>query len=62
MDLRRQEETERDAFIDECLSDMTIRDQIAIVSRKYRNEMQVLIKAWHGIGNLRNPGILSVTL
>ena len=41
MDLRRQEETERDAFMDECLSDLTLRNQISIVSRKYKNEIQV---------------------
>lgn len=41
MDLRRQEETERDAFIDECLSDVSIRDQMSIVTRKYKNKMKV---------------------
>ncbi|EDO27261.1 predicted protein, partial [Nematostella vectensis] len=42
MDLRMQEGTERDIFLEECLSDLTIRDQLSVISRKYKNQVQVL--------------------
>lgn len=42
IDLDRQENTERDLFLEECISDPTLRDQMALVFQKYKNKAQVL--------------------
>ena len=47
MDLESEENAEKDEFFEECLSDPTLRDQISILTRKYKNKMQV------SEGNLR---------
>ena len=41
MDLESEENAEKDEFFEEFLSDPTLRDQISILTRKYKNKMQV---------------------
>ena len=44
MDLESEETAERDEFFEECLSDPTLRDQMSILTRKFRNKSQVMIE------------------
>ena len=44
MDLESEENAEKDEFFEECLSDPTLRDQISILTRKFKNKMQVNYK------------------
>ena len=39
MDLESEENAEKDEFFEECLSDPTLRDQISILTRKYKNKI-----------------------
>ena len=41
MDLESEENTEKDEFFEECLNDPTLRDQMSILTRKYKNKTQV---------------------
>lgn len=41
MDLESEENAEKDEFFEECLSDPTLRDQMSILTRKFKNKMQV---------------------
>ena len=41
MDLESEESAEKDEFFVECLSDPTLRDQMSILTRKFKNKMQV---------------------
>ena len=41
MDLESEENVEKDEFFEECLNDPTLRDQMSILTRKYRNKSQV---------------------
>ena len=41
MDLESEENAEKDEFFVECLSDPTLRDQMSILTRKFKNKMQV---------------------
>ena len=41
MDLESEENVEKDEFFEECLSDPTLRDQMSILTRKFKNKMQV---------------------
>ena len=41
MDLESEENTEKDEFFVECFSDPTLRDQMSILTRKFKNKMQV---------------------
>lgn len=40
MDLRREEEEDKDAFFAECTQDMTIRDQLSILQRSFQTRNQ----------------------
>ena len=42
MDLESEENVEKDEFFEECLSDPTLRDQMSILTRKFKNKMQVI--------------------
>ena len=42
MDLESEENVEKDEFFEECLSDRTLRDQMSILTRKFKNKMQVI--------------------
>jgi len=42
MDLESEENVEKDEFFEECLSDPTLRDQMSILTRKFKNKMQVV--------------------
>lgn len=42
MDLESEESTEKDEFFEECLNDPTLRDQMSILTRKFRNKTQVV--------------------
>ena len=44
MDLESEETAERDEFFEECLNDPTLRDQMSILTRKFRNKSQVMIE------------------
>lgn len=44
MDLESEETAERDEFFEECLNDPTLRDQMSILTRKFRNKTQVVIE------------------
>jgi hypothetical protein len=41
MDLRREEEIEKDVFLMECTQDVTIRDQMSILQRSFQTRNQV---------------------
>lgn len=41
MDLESEENAEKDEFFEECLNDPTLRDQLSIMTRKFRNKTQV---------------------
>ena len=41
MDLRREEEIEKDVFLMECAQDVTIRDQMSILQRSFQTRNQV---------------------
>ena len=41
MDLESEENAEKDEFFEECLSDPTLRDQMSILTRKFKTKMQV---------------------
>ena len=41
MDLESEENAEKDEFFEECLNDPTLRDQMSILTRKFRNKSQV---------------------
>lgn len=41
MDLESEENAEKDEFFVEFLSDPTLRDQMSILTRKFKNKMQV---------------------
>ena len=41
MELERQENAEKDEFFEECLIDPTLRDQMSLLTRKFKNESQV---------------------
>ena len=42
MDLESEENAEKDEFFEECLNDPTLRDQMSILTRKFKNKMQVM--------------------
>lgn len=42
MDLESEENVEKDEFFEECLSDPTLRDQMSISTRKFKNKMQAI--------------------
>ena len=42
MDLESEENVEKDEFFEECLNDPTLRDQMSILTRKFKNKMQVI--------------------
>ncbi|XP_068693384.1 hydrocephalus-inducing protein homolog [Montipora foliosa] len=42
MDLESEENAERDDFFEECLNDPTLRDQVSILTRKFRNKSQIV--------------------
>ena len=42
MDLESEENVEKDEFFEECLSDPTLRDQMSILTTKFKNKMQVI--------------------
>ena len=49
MDLRREEEIEKDVFLMECAQDITIRDQMSILQRSFQTRNQVyfmFIQEW----------------
>lgn len=41
MDLEMEENIEKDEFFEECLNDPTLRDQLAIMRRKFKDKSQV---------------------
>lgn len=43
MDLEMEENVEKDEFFEECLSDPTLRDQLSIMRRKFKDKSQVEI-------------------
>ena len=42
MDLNRQEKTEQDTFLEECISDPTARDQMALIFQKYKTKARAV--------------------
>ena len=41
LDLKREEEMEKDVFLMECAQDVTIRDQMSILQRSFQTRGQV---------------------
>ena len=56
MDLESEENVEKDEFLEECLNDPTLRDQMSILTRKFRNKSQVYMTL-QGIKEQNKHGI-----